>query len=238
MSWVISDLKVSERSIFSFKCKQNNRMHQFCSFWFHWQKYLLLLRLIFNIIFSWNVIQWFWRYVDKTLLHLYWVTSNFLWTFDNCILTQSVQLCSASTLPYGAAGVSEGRWWFQHTPNSHYGWWQLSSFSITAGSLLVSRLIYHLMNSFGSIFSAHRWWQEIRVWGELLWGHSSVLVLLALCCKEIMTDASLRHLAQDLERKEFHLANASSWKSCCRIAEKVTLRDLFTWHKVAPWEFP
>jgi len=62
--------------------------------------------------------------------------------------------------------------------------------------------------------------------GGILCGCSSVLVPLAVCCKVIITDANLKCLAQDLERKFIHLANTTSRKSCCRVTKTATLRQI------------
>lgn len=57
---------------------------------------------------------------------------------------------------------------------------------------------------------------------------SFALVPLAVCFKGVMIDANLGHLARDLKREYIHLTIASSWKSCCRGTETVTLKKILS----------
>lgn len=144
--------------------------------------------------------------------------------------------CSASILPCGAAGVSWARSDFHLLPLHTVGDSPAPSLSLQALSSL--QMDVSLNVALGVCWGA-QWWQGTGLWAGDTWC-SFAPVPPAVCCKGIIIDANLRHLAQDLKREYIHLANASSWKSCCRGTEPVTLKQIspFTWHKLPPWEFP
>lgn len=160
MSSIISDLKFL-KSIFLFNWKQTKYwMQQFCSFCFRWQKYLLPLRLILNIIYpemEYNsvVLKVCGQDSAPSL-------SSYFWFFLNILQLCSHSICPVAVVPALCLMVQR----VFHKADSDFNFLPLHTTGCDSPTLSLSLQapflppdwFTRLINGFGNIFWVHRWW--------------------------------------------------------------------------------